>query len=41
MRKLAILPDGLAVISDLYRDHILICGTIAAALFAGSYLMGH
>ena len=40
MRKLSFLPDGLSVISDLYRDYLLITGTIAAALFAGSYLFG-
>ncbi|MEM0947622.1 MAG: hypothetical protein AAGK37_09470 [Pseudomonadota bacterium] len=40
MRGFSFLPDGLAVISDLYRDYVLIAGTIAAALFAGSYLLG-
>ena len=40
MRRLSFLPDGLSVISDLYGDYILITGTIAAALFVGSYLLG-
>ncbi len=40
MRRFSFMPDGLSVISDLYRDYILIAGTIAAALFVGSYLLG-
>ncbi len=41
MRRFASLPGGLAVIPQLYRDYILVSGTIAAALFAGSYLLAH
>ena len=33
------LPNGLAVITDLYRDHILFAAMIAASLFAGGFLI--
>lgn len=41
MRKLATLPDGLMVMANLYKDHLLFAGTIAFALFVGSYFLAH
>ncbi len=40
MRRLATIPKGLGVISDLYRDYLASATLIAFALFAGSYLVG-
>ncbi len=34
-----IIPDGLSVISDLYKDHLIFALLIGGALFAGGYLL--
>ncbi len=39
MRHRTLLPNGLAVISDLYLDSIFSAAMIAAALFGGGYLL--
>jgi hypothetical protein len=39
MRNRQILPNGLAVMSDLYLDHLIYVAMIAAALFGGAYLL--
>ncbi len=39
MRSNNPVPNGLAVISELYRDHLIFPAMIAIALFAGSYLL--
>ncbi len=39
MYSKALMPNGLAVISDFSRDHLIFPVMIAVALFAGSYLL--
>lgn len=39
MRNKRYLPNGLAVMSDLYMDHLIYVAMIAAALFGGGYLL--
>ena len=41
MRQIRNATSGLAVISNLYKDHLLMAGTIALALFVGSYFLAH
>lgn len=33
------VPSGLAVVSELYFDHMLYVAAIAASLFAGGYFL--
>lgn len=39
MKEKRILPNGLAVMSDLYLDHLIYVAMIAAALFGGGYVL--
>lgn len=39
MQMKQILPNGLAVMSDLYLDHLIYIAMIAAALFCGGYVL--
>lgn len=35
----AYLPKGLAVMSELYRDHVIFATTIVVAIFASGFLL--
>jgi hypothetical protein len=39
MRIKKLMPNGLAVVTELYFDHMLYVTAIAASLFAGGYLL--
>lgn len=34
-----LVPNGLAVVSELYFDHLLYVAAITASLFAGGYVL--
>ena len=40
MRKIENLTNGLGVITELYKDHMIFTVLIAASLFAASYVFG-
>ena len=40
MHKFRNATNGLAVISNLYKDHLMMVGIIVVALHAGSYFFG-
>lgn len=39
MRRFNLLPNGLAVMSDLYLGHVIYVVMIGSALFAAGYLL--
>jgi hypothetical protein len=39
MRIKKYMPNALAVVSELYFDHVLYVAAITASLFAGGYLL--
>ena len=41
MNKILNATNGLAVISNLYKDHLMMVGVIIVALHAGSYFFGN